>query len=102
MDSPHTALTIPKALIEGRTGSPCLHFAYPNGARGDFSSRAIELLREYGFESAVTLVFGCNLPGADLYQLRRIPVTLFDSVDDLKLKIFRSRVRAIAQRWLHN
>jgi len=92
-------LSVSKALIEERTGRPCVHFSYPNGARRDYSSRAIELLRDCGFESAVSLVFGCNLPGEDPYQLKRIPVTLFDGVEDLKLKMLRARLDAIARTW---
>ena len=95
-------LTVSKALIEENTGRPCVHFAYPNGARRDYSSRAIELLRDCGFESAVSLELGCNLLGADPYQLRRIPVTLFDTVDDIKLKMFRARLDAIARTWLQS
>jgi hypothetical protein len=52
---------------------PCVKlFAYPNGRPGeDFSGREVELVREAGFEAAVTTRRGSCGPCSDRWQLAR-------------------------------
>jgi len=62
-----------KQRIEQELGMPVLSFAYPFGRRAEFSDRIPPLLRSLGFTCAVTTEPGSNLPGEDLYQLKRSP-----------------------------
>lgn len=50
------------------------HFAYPNGRAEDFSERDIRLVREAGYESAVSTVEGINRADTDRFRLRRYNV----------------------------
>jgi peptidoglycan/xylan/chitin deacetylase (PgdA/CDA1 family) len=60
-----------RSLIEQHVGTDCRTFAYPNG---DFDDQAVAVLRQMGFASACTQVFGANRPGADPLKLRRVAV----------------------------
>lgn len=62
-----------RAWLEGVIGSPPRHFAYPNGRPGtDYLPRDAELVREAGFDSSVTTVWGAARPGVDLMQIPRV------------------------------
>jgi peptidoglycan/xylan/chitin deacetylase (PgdA/CDA1 family) len=65
-----------KREIEARLHCPVRAFAYPNGSQRDFSAATKRLLREAGFDCAVTTIFGTNEPAAepplDLLELRRM------------------------------
>ena len=50
------------------------HFAYPNGRAEDFSERDIRLVREAGYQSAVSTVEGINRTDTDRFKLRRYNV----------------------------
>jgi peptidoglycan/xylan/chitin deacetylase (PgdA/CDA1 family) len=60
-----------KAIIENRLGVPCDEFCYPNGRLGDFNAATGALVRDAGFKSALTTVYGRNSRGANLFELRR-------------------------------
>jgi peptidoglycan/xylan/chitin deacetylase (PgdA/CDA1 family) len=60
-----------KRAIEERLGVRVEGFAYPNGSRADFLPETKALLREAGYEYAVTTIPGSNEPGEDVYELRR-------------------------------
>lgn len=64
----------PKARIEGELGAPALHFCYPNGRRQDFTDEAVEMLRDGGYQTAVTTERGINFAGAAPLLLRRLGV----------------------------
>lgn len=68
-------LTRSKMIIEERLGMPCDLFCYPNGRRGDFDQNTGRLVRDAGYRCALTTVHGMNGSGADVYALRRYPVT---------------------------
>ncbi len=58
--------------IEQITGRRTRVFAYPNGAPGrDYHASHAALVREMGFECAVTTAHGVAGPGADLFQIPR-------------------------------
>ncbi len=58
--------------LEAITGQRVAHFAYPNGVPGrDFSDQTVQIVRELGFDSAVTTGWGAARHGADLLQLPR-------------------------------
>jgi peptidoglycan/xylan/chitin deacetylase (PgdA/CDA1 family) len=54
--------------LEDRFGLPVEHFAYPYG---DYNERTVELVRQAGFETAVTMHRGVNLPNTPLFELKR-------------------------------
>jgi len=57
-----------KKKLEDRFGLPVEHFAYPYG---DFNQTTVELVREAGFKTAVTMHRGMNLPDTSLFELKR-------------------------------
>jgi peptidoglycan/xylan/chitin deacetylase (PgdA/CDA1 family) len=66
-----------KRIVECELGTPVTLFAYPNGRRGDLNGQTRHLVAGAGFDAAVSLIHGSNVPGAadlDLYALRRVYV----------------------------
>ena len=57
-----------KKKLEDRFGLPMDHFAYPYG---DYNQTTVELVREAGFKTAVTMHRGVNLPNTPLFVLKR-------------------------------
>lgn len=60
-----------KKVIEANINLPVRHFAYPVGRREDLSMPAKTMLRNAGYESAVTSMFGSNSSEQDRFELRR-------------------------------
>jgi peptidoglycan/xylan/chitin deacetylase (PgdA/CDA1 family) len=57
-----------EAMIGARVGL----FAYPNGRpHQDYEREHVSLVRELGFDAAVSTAWGASRPGDDLFQLRR-------------------------------
>jgi len=65
-------LTASKAVIERELDRPVHHFAYPNGTPSDWDDRAIELLQDTGYRTAVTNCPGLVRAGANLFELPRV------------------------------
>jgi peptidoglycan/xylan/chitin deacetylase (PgdA/CDA1 family) len=63
-----------KRRIEEILEVPVRHFCYPNGSVQDVSPEAVEVVRQAGFETAVTTQGGLNVPMGDMLRLRRIAV----------------------------
>ncbi len=63
-----------KRKIEQELGRPCRFFSYPNGTARDFSRRDQTMLREAGYEAALSQIYGFNTAETDLYALRRINI----------------------------
>jgi len=58
--------------LQALTQSPVTLFAYPNGRPGqDYDEGAVRLVREMGFEAAVSTAWGAAGASSDLYQLPR-------------------------------
>ncbi|MTV36421.1 polysaccharide deacetylase family protein [Duganella radicis] len=58
--------------LENITQKPVSLFAYPNGKPGaDYHQRHVDMVRELGFDGAVTTVAGAAYEGSDLLQLPR-------------------------------
>jgi len=57
-----------KKKLEDRFGLPMDHFAYPFG---DYNETTVELVREAGFKTAVTMHRGVNLPDTPPFELKR-------------------------------
>jgi peptidoglycan/xylan/chitin deacetylase (PgdA/CDA1 family) len=66
-------LSISRDILREHLGSADL-FAYPNGSWTDFTEDTKSLLVELGYRCGLATVPGLNLAGANLYELRRIPV----------------------------
>ncbi|MEK8053340.1 polysaccharide deacetylase family protein [Ideonella sp. DXS22W] len=53
-------------------GQPVRLFAYPNGKPSeDYQTQAVDIVRELGFDAAVTTAWGAAGTGSDLFQLPR-------------------------------
>ncbi len=61
-----------KACIERELGKAADLFAYPNGTPEDMNAVSVACVRSH-FRSAVTAIPGLNAPGADVFQLLRLP-----------------------------
>ncbi len=59
------------SAIANRIGRRPRSFAYPNGSYND---AVAELVKQAGYEQAVTVEHGINYRETDLYQLKRVPV----------------------------
>lgn len=61
-----------KRALEELTGAPLRLFAYPNGKPGtDYRIEHVQMVRELGFEAAVSTSWGAQRGAPDLYQLPR-------------------------------
>jgi len=65
-------LTASKTTIEREIGRAVRHFAYPNGTEGDWDERAVRLLAEFGYATAVTMRRGLVAAGANPFELPRV------------------------------
>jgi len=71
---------VSKQRIEEQLGEKVNLFAYPNGAKGDFSPETKRILKDLGFLCALVMVPGANDSHSDRYELRRISVSDNDSL----------------------
>jgi peptidoglycan/xylan/chitin deacetylase (PgdA/CDA1 family) len=60
-----------KRRIEEEIQAPVGHFAYPSGRDIDFSAWNKQVVRDAGYKSAVSTVWGINDPATDPMELRR-------------------------------
>jgi peptidoglycan/xylan/chitin deacetylase (PgdA/CDA1 family) len=60
-----------KRRIEAELQSEVIHFAYPNGRTEDFTSLSKATLRNAGYQTAVTTIWGVNDATTDRMELRR-------------------------------
>ena len=68
--------------IRAALGAPLPSFAYPWGRRWDFNAESAALVKQAGFESAVTMHAGVNVAGSEPTGLRRLAIA-----DDVKLHL---------------
>lgn len=62
-----------KTDLEAVVGAPVRTFAYPNGnPRKDYERCHVDMVRDAGFEAAVSTAWGCAKPDRDRLQLPRI------------------------------
>ena len=59
--------------IRTNVGCDATLFAYPNGRAGDFNPEIQTLVREAGFQAAVSTLWGGNTAETDRFALRRVP-----------------------------
>jgi peptidoglycan/xylan/chitin deacetylase (PgdA/CDA1 family) len=61
-----------QAHLENLLGERIRLFAYPNGKPGqDYTPRCVAVVRDLGFDGAVSTQWGASATGDDLYQIRR-------------------------------
>lgn len=71
-DAARSEIALGKERLEEITGAPVRLFAYPNGKPGeDYDLRQVQLVRELGFDGAVTTAWGVARHGDDPFQLPR-------------------------------
>ncbi len=64
-------LSASKLEIEKQIQSSVTLFAYPNGQRSDFNNEAKAMLKELGYQAALTTIRGFNTCFVDPFELRR-------------------------------
>jgi len=68
----HREIADSKRQLEILTGRPVTLFAYPNGVPGtDYGPAHVQMVREAGFQAAVSTSWGVSSPSIDPYQLPR-------------------------------
>lgn len=72
-----------KRIFAERFGLETWAFAYPNG---DYCDRDVRLVKEAGFDCALTIDAGFNDDRTDLFRLKRILIPDDASVDELAVK----------------
>lgn len=72
-----------KEILEEAYGFPINAFAFPNG---DYSDRDIELIKEAGYECAITVDSGFNTLDTDPFRLKRMSVNDTGNIDELIVK----------------
>jgi len=77
-------IEINKELIEKKLSLSCKHFAYPGGY---YNEEIIQVLKEYGFVSAVTIKYGINTKNTDLFELYRIGISDEDWIPTVAVKL---------------
>jgi len=62
-----------RTYLESLAGEKVRLFAYPNGKPGrDYDDRHVRMVRQAGFEAAVSAAWGVNRRASDIFQLARI------------------------------
>ncbi len=72
-----------KKELESVFGLDIYAFAYPNG---DYSDREIVMVKESGYECALTLDGGANSGDTDLFRLKRLHVYDYADINELIVK----------------
>lgn len=80
-------VAISKRRLEAELDIPAVHFCYPNGHLEDLGVRTPDILRRYGFRTAVTTIPGVNDAHTDRLKMHRIWVR-----PDFSLADFCSRL----------
>jgi peptidoglycan/xylan/chitin deacetylase (PgdA/CDA1 family) len=88
----HAEIASGRRALEAITQKPVGLFAYPNGKPGkDYAARHVAMVRELGFEAAVSTAWGASKQGDDLFQLRR-----FTPWDEDRLRFGMRMVKNLA------
>ena len=61
-----------KEILEKYAGYPIKTFAYPNGQKNDYNKEVVNILKELGFEVALTTITGFNTVDTNPFELKRM------------------------------
>lgn len=86
-----------KEVVESMSSRPCLSFAYPNGCPEDYDAVTLSILKDCGFEVAVTTVPELCSPTSPDLELPRINVDGRSSLAQFKFLPFNLPGRFIKQ-----
>jgi peptidoglycan/xylan/chitin deacetylase (PgdA/CDA1 family) len=78
-----TEISDSKRLLESSYGLSVFALSYPNG---DYSAREVMFARKAGYTCGLSVDFGFNSAGTDLYRVRRIAIDDEDDSNKLVLK----------------
>jgi peptidoglycan/xylan/chitin deacetylase (PgdA/CDA1 family) len=70
----HSEINLCKKRIEEETGSPVIHFCYPNGRPEDIDSRVLREVSAAGYATAVTAIGELNDRSESRFLLRRYAI----------------------------
>lgn len=84
-DRAREELTTSRAVLERELGRPVRWFAYPFGGPNDLRPEFVPLIRELGYEGALSAFGGLIRPGMDDRVLPREAVPYFRSVSHLEV-----------------
>ena len=73
-----------KQVIETHTGLAVSSFCYPSG---NFTQREQQLVKDCGYDNALSVKPGVTRPDSDLFALRRTEITWKDTPANLALKM---------------
>lgn len=76
-----------KKILEDLLGVQIETFAYPHGGRNDFDLKAVAAVKEAGYRSAATTLFGRHNDLSRRYEIRRIIIWPEDTMHELQRKI---------------
>ncbi|OPY91655.1 MAG: Polysaccharide deacetylase [Syntrophus sp. PtaU1.Bin208] len=83
----HSEIVDSKKILEDLLGEQIGTFAYPHGGRSDFDGRAADAVKEAGYRSAATTLFGRHNDPSHRYEIRRIIIWPGDTTHELQRKI---------------
>ncbi|MBI3563140.1 MAG: polysaccharide deacetylase family protein [Gammaproteobacteria bacterium] len=72
----HDEIFNSKQCIEDNLKLTVNHFAYPNGHKSDYTPETIRLLKQAGYQSAVSTEHGIAFDTENLFELRRMSLDL--------------------------
>jgi peptidoglycan/xylan/chitin deacetylase (PgdA/CDA1 family) len=90
-----------KRRLEEISGRRLKWFAYPFGGRGSFDENSARIVKQAGFEGALTLVPGLVTRQGNPFQLPRIPVSAGQSFSSFKARVVGAPVYIVAARLRH-
>jgi peptidoglycan/xylan/chitin deacetylase (PgdA/CDA1 family) len=79
-----------KKKIEAHIGTEVEHFAYPYGGLGHMEAKDLEIIKKYGFKTAVTTISGNIFPGHRNHLVYLPRIHMMDEIDHLQLELFTS------------
>lgn len=88
----HHEIAAGRQRLEQMLDRPVRHFSFPNGGIGDFSRSDLALVRDAGYASSSTTLYGMVGPSSDPFQLPRINVDA-----DMDFSFFRAKVAGLFQ-----
>jgi peptidoglycan/xylan/chitin deacetylase (PgdA/CDA1 family) len=86
-------VTESKKKIEAHIGKEVRHFAYPFGRMGHMGAKDLDIIKKYGFKTAVTTIPGNIFPGHRDHLVYLPRVHMREEIDQLQLELFTSGLK---------